>query len=124
MHLRGRRELAQEVGADPESAGAAQRLHGYRTTQRDSFALGAEQQRLHGLVVRGDAVDRQVAARRRLVCDLALRALDAIEQRHLAVVVAIDTDAEVDLARIGIAVEGLGNAEDRIAGREIDGAEQ
>ena len=35
-----------------------------------------------------------------------------------------DADAEVHLAWIGIAVEGLGNAENRVAWGEIHGAEQ
>ena len=60
-------KLAQEIGADLESAGAAERLHGHRAARGDDFAVRAEQQRLHRAVVGGDAVDRQVAARRRLV---------------------------------------------------------
>ena len=52
-----------------------------------------------------------------------LRALHAVEQRHLAVLVAVDADAEVDLARIRVGVEGLRDAEDGIARRELDAGE-
>ena len=55
---------------------------------------------------------------------LALRALHAFEERHLAVLVAVDADTEVDLVRIRIGVEGLGHAEDGVARRELDRGEK
>ena len=87
-------------------------------------AVGAEQERLHRAVVGGDAVDRQVAARRALVGHRVLGALDAFEHRQLAVVVVVDADAEIDLVRIGVGDEGLGDAEDGVARGEFDGGQE
>jgi hypothetical protein len=56
-------EALEEVGADLQCAGAADGLHGDHAASGQQWRLGAEQQLLHGLVVGGDAVDRQVAAR-------------------------------------------------------------
>ena len=88
-------EAFEEVGADLQAAGAAQRL------DRDDAAalgrLGAEHQLHHRTVVALQAVDWQIAVRRSRFDPLALGAPDALEQRHLAAVVAVNADAQVDL---------------------------
>jgi hypothetical protein len=124
VNLRRRCEFAQEVGADFQAARAPQRLHGDCAAERDDFAVVTKQQSLHRLVIGGEAVDRQVDARRCLVGNLPFGPLHAFEQRHLAFVIAVDADAEVHLARIRVGIECVGNAEDRVARGEGDGAEQ
>ena len=47
---------------------------------------------------------------------LICRAAHAFEDGHLAVIVAIDAHAEVDLGGIGVGHEGFGNAQDRVGG--------
>ena len=59
--LGGRQQLAQEVGADLERAGAAQGLGGQDAAGGDQRGILADQQGLRALVVAGDAFDRQVA---------------------------------------------------------------
>jgi hypothetical protein len=87
------REAAQEVGADLEGAGAAERLHRQRAARRNDFRIAAEQQRPNFTIVGRNAVDRQIRARRREVGELAFGALHAVEERDLAVFVAVDADA-------------------------------
>ena len=65
---------AQEVGADLQAAGAAQRLHGDDAAFLHDAAVGAEYQLLHRLVVGRDAVDRQVGAAARLSAQQSLGA--------------------------------------------------
>src|SRR5690606_15654685 len=60
--LGGGVELLQEVGADLQAAGAADRLHGGHAAALDGLGVGPKYQALHGRVIGGDAVDRQVAA--------------------------------------------------------------
>jgi hypothetical protein len=65
----------------------------------------------------GEAVDGQVAARRRGLQSLAFGVPHALEERNLAVVVGVDADAEVHFPRILVGDEGFGDAEDRIGRR-------
>ena len=122
--MRTGRKLAQEVGADLETAGAAQRLNGHGAPERYNLAVRAEQHGLHGFVVNGDTVDRQVSTRRRALGDFVLGALDAFEQRYLAVIVGVDAYAEIHFVLAAIGVECFGHAENGIARREFDGREQ
>ena len=123
-HLRARRETAQKIGADLERAGAAQRLNGDDAARLYDLGFGSEDQAAHRAVVGRDAVDRKVDVRAALVGQRALGTAHALEQRYLAVVVAIDADAEVDLARIRIGIERFGDAQDRVARRHFDRGEQ
>ena len=86
------RGAAQEIGAHPEAAGAAQGLHGDDPALFQRRAVGAENQALHRLVIGREAVDGEVVARRRLLDQLALGAAHALQQRHFAVVVGVDAD--------------------------------
>ena len=105
-------DALQEVGADPQPAGAAQRLNGH-----DIFFLGTENKFLHGLVVDPQTVDRQVASVRHALQPLAFRVAHALEERNLPAVVVVDADAEVYFSRILVGDERLGYAEDRVARR-------
>jgi hypothetical protein len=124
QHLGGRVQLLQEVGAQLQTAGAAQGLHGGHAAGVEDVAAGAEHQALHGLVVGGDAVDRQVAARLVGFHQLRLGGLHALQQRQLAVVVEVHADAQVDLGGVGVGIELLVEAQDRVARGEFDGSEQ
>jgi hypothetical protein len=114
-------EPAQEIGAELESTGAAERLHRHRAPGCDAFSVGAEQQRLHRFVVGREAIDGQIRARRCLVGKIAFGAPHALEQRHLAGVVVVHTYTEIHLVGIGVGIERLGDAEDRVAGSKLDG---
>ena len=92
--------------------------------ERNDLACGAQQKCLHRRVVGRDAIDGEVSSGSGRIGDLALGELDAVEKGHLAVVVDVDTDPEVHLARVGVAVEGFGDAKNRIARCEIDGTEE
>jgi len=86
--------------------------------------IGAEDQGLHRLVVRGDAVDGQVAAGLLQLDELLLGGGHAGEQRQLAGLVGVDADAEIDLGRVGVGIELLVQAEDGVARGEFDGGKQ
>src|SRR5207249_9314890 len=114
------RKLAQKIGTDLEPPSTTQRLHRHTATERDNFTVCTEQHRLHGLVVDVNPVDGQVAAGRRSLRDFMLGALHAVQQRYLAVVVAVDAHAKVHLVDISVGVEGFRNPEDGIARRKLD----
>ena len=56
-------DLAQEVGAELETAGAAQRLDGHDPSLADQWGIGPEDQLAHVGGVAGQTVDRQITAR-------------------------------------------------------------
>ena len=115
--LRARRDLAQEIGADLQASRATDRLDGDDALLPDGGELFAEDQLPRRAVVGGETVDRQVIARRRGFQALAFRAPHAFQQRHLARIVVVDADAEVDLLRVRVGDVRLRDAEDRIARR-------
>ncbi len=117
-------QALEEIGAHLQAARAAERLDGGHAALLDDVGLGAEDQALHGFVVRGDAVDGQVAAGLLQFDQLLLGSGDAGEQRQLAVLVGIDADAQVDLGRVGVGVELLVQAEDGVTRGEFDGGKQ
>jgi len=117
-------EALEEVGADLERAGAAERLRGDDSAGGDQRRISAEQHRLDRRVVGRDAFDRQVAAWRGSVDTGLLGFADRTEQRHLAVLVGIDADAKVHLAGPWVSREGFVDAEDGIAGRQVDAVKQ
>jgi hypothetical protein len=49
--------------------------------------------------------------------------LHAGEQGYFAFVVVVNADTEVGLLRVGIGVESLGDAENRVARRHFNGSE-
>ena len=108
--LRIRRDPAQKIGTDLQSAGSSQSLHRDHPILPGRRTFGSEHQGLHRAVIGGQAVDGQVAARGRLFGELGLRAAHAFQQRHLTVVVVIHPDPEIDLVGVLVGVEGLGHA--------------
>jgi hypothetical protein len=116
-------QLLQEIGAHLQAAGAADGLDRRHALGRDGLAVGAEDQRLDGAVVGGDAIDGQIAARAGRLHHVFFHRPHAGQQRKLAVVVVIDAHAEIDL--VGIAVGGilLVETQDRVARRHLDGGE-
>ena len=124
QHLGVGMQALEEIGADLQAAGAAQGLDGGDAALLDDVGVGAEHQALHGLVVGGDAVDGQVAARLLQLDQLLLGRGHAGQQRQLAVLVGIDADAQVDLGRVGVGVELLVQAEDGVTRGEFDGGKQ
>ena len=116
--------MLQEVGAQLQCASAAQGLHGQCALLLNNRAVGTKYQFLDGLVVRCQTVDRQIGTRRQFGGQFSLRFFHALQQRHLAVIVVIDADAEVGLARILVGIEGFGDAENRVAWRHFDGGEK
>jgi len=56
--------------------------------------------------------------------DFHLGPAHAFQNRHFAVVVDVDTDAEIDFGGIGIRHECFGYAQDGVAGRHFDGGKQ
>ena len=116
--------MAQEVGAYFQRAGSAHRLHGNSASGVQDFAVRAEDQLLDRAIVRRDPVDRQIDVRRAALGDRVLHAPHALEQRHLAVVVVVHADAEVDLVRIRIGVKRFADAEYRVARRHLDGGQE
>jgi hypothetical protein len=118
-YLRTRCETAQKIRADLQRPGAAERLNGNDAAGLHQLGFRAEDEAAHRAVIGCDTVDRQVDVRPALVGQQALGAAHALEQRHLAVVVAIDAHTQVHLARIRVGVERLGDAEDRIARRHF-----
>jgi hypothetical protein len=114
QHLCARVELPQEVGPDLERTGAAERLDGAHPLQQGG--IGAERQLLDRSVVRPESVDGQVATRRRVLGDALLGLPDALQQRQLALGVLVDAHPQVDLVRIGVGDEGLGETQNGVAG--------
>ena len=114
-------DTAQEVGTDLERAGAAECLQRDCAAGCDECRVGAEQQCLHRFVVDRGAFDRLVAARRGALQARSFRRLDRPEQRNLAVVVVVHADAQIHLGRAGVGLEGFGQAENRVAGRQFNG---
>jgi hypothetical protein len=112
----------QVIGTDLEGAGAAERLDGQDAAFGEQRRLLTEEQFLHRLVVGGQTVDRLVAARRHRLQTRLLGELDRRQQRHLAAVVEIDADAQIDLRRAAVGIERLGQAEDGIPWSHLHGS--
>src|SRR5260221_388272 len=112
-----RRDQPEEIGSDLQAAGAAEGLDRDDALFLKAAEALSEEQLLYRAVVGRQAIDRQVAARRRGPHALTLGATYALDERHLAVIVVIDADAEVHFLRIRIGNVGLGDAENRIARR-------
>ncbi|MPN04526.1 hypothetical protein SDC9_151767 [bioreactor metagenome] len=122
QHRRTGGDLLEELRADPQGAGPAEGLDGRGAL--DHRAAGAEDELLDVRVVRGQSVDRQVRLRLRGGGDPLLRLGDAGQQGQLARRVLVGADPEIRLLRIGVRLELLGQAEDRVGGSHFDGGEQ
>jgi hypothetical protein len=76
-HRCSRLDASEKVGAHLERAGAPERLDRRDAAALDGFAVGAEDERAHRVVVGGKTVDRQVALGRRRGQQLLLGRGDA-----------------------------------------------
>src|SRR6185312_12031496 len=75
-------------------------------------------------VVRGEAVDRQVAARLRRRSQRQLHLVHGGQQRNAPLLVHVDAHAEVDLVRPRVRQIGFGEAQDRIARGHFNGGKE
>ncbi|MCY1411773.1 hypothetical protein D9M71_271630 [compost metagenome] len=119
-----RRDLLEEVSTDFQCASTADRLGGDDATGCQQWRIGAEQQRLHSLVVSHDAVDRQVAARGVLGSTGGLGFDHCAQQWNTPFFVAVNTDPQVDFVGAGIGVECFVEAQDGIAWCQFDSGKQ
>ncbi|CRP22050.1 hypothetical protein PAERUG_E6_London_17_VIM_2_12_12_01429 [Pseudomonas aeruginosa] len=117
-------QALEEIGAELESAGTADGLGGDHATFGEQLGVVAEQQFLHALVIGGDALDRQVAARRVGLDTRLLCSLHGAQQRNAPLLVVVHAHAQVDLARAGIGVERFVQAKDGVTGCHFDGRKQ
>src|SRR5690606_18232020 len=124
QHSGLRQQLAQEVGADLQGTGAAQRLGGQDAAFCGQGGVRAQQQRLRAFVVAGDAFDRQVTPRRRGLDARDFRLAHRRQQRNTAIVVVVHTHAQVDFTGAGIGVVLFVQTQDGVARRKFDGIEK
>ena len=78
--------------------------------------VGAEEQRLGRRVELGQPIDGQIVLGGLGRQQPLFGGLDRGEHRRAPAGVLVDADAEVDLLRVGIFLEGLGQAEDGVRG--------
>ncbi|MNP24575.1 hypothetical protein D3C76_1173450 [compost metagenome] len=118
------RQALEEVGADLQGAGTTDSLHSHDTACGQQGRFCTEDQLLHGLVVGGDTVDRQVAAGGVLGDALRLGFDHRAQQRNAAFLIAVDAHAKVDLVGTWIGVECFVEAQNRVAGCQLDSGKQ
>ena len=118
--LARREEAVDELGADAQAAARADRLDRRDAPARHGLVPGAEKQLLHRAAAVGRALDRLVRLGTAGGDDLGLGAPHRLEHRDAALVVEVDADRQVDLVRPRILLEGLVQAQDRIAGIGFD----
>jgi hypothetical protein len=123
-HLGVRVQALQKVGANFQSAGAAQTLHCGHAALQHSGAVSTKYQTLHCFVIGGNAVNWQITARLAGFLNLFFSGSHALEQWQLAVFIVINAHAQVDFGRVGVGVELLVEAQDRVAGGHFDGGEE
>ncbi len=117
-------QALEEVGADLQRAGAAKCLGGHNPAFGDQRRFLAEQQGLHGLVVGGDAFDRQVATRGGGGQASLFGFLHGAQQRDFPFVGEVHANTQIDLGGTGIGIEGFIQAQDRVAWGHLDGRKQ
>src|SRR5690606_6728122 len=93
QHLGVGIELFQEICTDLQAAGAADGPYGGNAATGHGFGVGAEHQRLDGVVVGNNPVDGQIAAGCRGVHEGFFSRLHALQQGQFAVVVEVHADA-------------------------------
>ena len=117
-------QLLEEVGADFQRACAAHGLGGNHTAGAQQRRLSAKQQLLHGLVVRHDAVDWQVATGGMLRHTNSFRFGNGTQEWNLPLLVAVNAHAKVHLGGPCVGVECFVEAQDWIAWCHFDSGEQ
>jgi hypothetical protein len=119
VELRLRQEPLQEICAELERAGAAQRLSGHDAAVFDELRITPEQQRLDLLAVADQAIDREIRLRILLFVPAPLGFAHHREHRHLALAVLIHADAKIDLVRILVGYECLGEPQNRVGRGQV-----
>ncbi len=117
-------QLLKEVSTDFQRAGTANGLSGDHPASCQQRRLGTEQQLLHGLVVGGNTIDRQITARRVLGNPDRFGFDNGTQERNSSLFVAVNTNPQVHFAGTGIGVECFVEAQDRIAWCHFDSGEQ
>ena len=102
-----RQEALQEIGADFQRTGAAERFGGDHAAFGEERRILAEQQGLYGLVIGAEAFDGLVATCRHRLQTGFFGDFDGAEQRDFSVVIEIDTDAQIDFAGARVRVESF-----------------
>jgi hypothetical protein len=117
-------DFLQKVGTDFQAARAANGLHGGHTARLDHVRFGTKHQRLDGVVIGHDAVNRQVATRGGGGHHGFFSRLHALQQGQFAVVVEVHAHAQVHLVGVGVGVELLVQTQNGVAGGHFDGGKQ
>ena len=117
-------QTLQEIRTHFEPTGAAKRLHRGHAATLDGFAARAKNEALYRFVVSRDAIDGQIALCLGRFEQLALGCGHAGQHRQLAVVVEINTDAQIDLVRVRVGVELFVQTQDGVSRRQFDGRKQ
>ena len=118
----GVREVTlEEIRADFQRAGAAQRLNRGDTARLQHRVIGAEQQRRNGVAIRVEAFHRQIE--RRLLglgLELFFCGGDCLQLRNNALLIVVEADAEIHFIRARILFKGFHQRQNRIAGVGIN----
>ena len=109
-----------QVGADPQRAGPARCLHGSHAVFGQHRAVFAEYQLSNGAVEALDARRPQVGLGGLGAVQDLLGPFHALENGCIAVLVAINTDSQVDFFRVGVRRVCGDDAQDRIGRNGID----
>ena len=117
--------LARQVGLDEvrsqtQRAGAARRLGRARAVVGQHLAVGAEHRAQDVAAVFRIAVRADIGLGLFVLDEQLLGFLDRAHDRRDAGFVAIDADAEIDLVRVAVVLEGLDQPENGIAGDSLN----
>ncbi len=117
-------DFFQEICTNFQAACTANGLHGGDTTAFHDVGIRTEHQAFHGSVISGNPINRQIAACGGFVHHGFFSRLYAFEQREFAVVVEINTHAEVDFVGVGVGSVLLVQTQNRVAGGHFDSRKQ
>ena len=115
-----RKPGVDKIGTHAQRAGAAERLDGGDAAFFHGGMVGTEQQVLAGATVGGQAFHGQVAARARALGKGAFNGFHALEHGQAAFAVVINAHAEVYFLAARVLVVFFHQAEDGIAGVELN----
>jgi len=111
--------LLEELGADAQASRAREGLRAAVQAFGDHLGALAQQESDGGLGERGHARDARVLLVQALLGQQPLGPPDAVEHVGLALVRAVRAHAQVDLARVGVALERFGHAQDGVWRRHL-----
>ena len=117
-HIEGARpELGKELTNDTEGTSTREGLNAGDTVITDKRAVEAEENTLGTLAEFSKTVNRKILLVESSVSDnSSLSSTDNREYIRLAIVITVSADTEVDLLRVLISLETLGEAEDGVNG--------